>query len=83
MRTMTAVDRMDMEATILYHLSLTMDSDAAIKVVSATKDGRAFMDDVMDDITTSSEWEDTGHYNDDDVRLAIGRVMMDRLGVEL
>ena len=83
MREMTADERMDMQATILYHLSLCMDSDAAIKVADATDErGHTVLEDVIDDIKTSSAWEDDGHYNDDDVRLAIGRVVMKRLGVE-
>ena len=83
MRVMTADERMDMQATILYHLSLSMDDEAAIKVAdSKNAKGITVMDDVMDDIKTSSAWEDSGHYNDDDVRLAIGRVMMKRLGAE-
>ena len=34
--------------------------------------------DILDDIKTSAD-ED---YNEDDVRLAIGRVLMDKLGIE-
>ena len=84
MREMTPTEKMDMQATILYHLSLSMDDDAAIKVAdSKMKNGETVMEAVMDDIKTSSAWEDDGHYNDDDVRLAIGRVLMARLNIEI
>ena len=84
MREMTSDERMNMEATILYHLTLTMDDEAAIKVAdSKNSKGVSVMEDVIDDIKTSSDWENDGHYNDDDVRLAIGRVLMSRLGVEV
>ena len=84
MREMTRDDRVVMKAVILHHLRLCMDSDSAIKVDdSKNAKGITVMDDVMDDIKASSAWEDNGHYNDDDVRLAIGRVMTKRLGVEL
>ena len=84
MREMTDIEKMDMIGTILYHLSLSMDDEAAIKVAdSKMKNGETVMEAVMDDIKTSSDWEDNGHYNDDDVRLAIGRVMMKRLGIEV
>jgi hypothetical protein len=74
---------MDMTATILYHLSLSMDDDAAIRMAdSVDSSGTTFMEAVIDDIKTTSDWEDSGHYNDDDVRLAIGRVLSKRLGVE-
>ena len=84
MREMTDIEKMDMVGTILYHLSLSMDDEAAIKVAdSKMKNGETVMEAVMDDIKTSSDWEENGHYNDDDVRLAIGRVMMNRLGIEI
>lgn len=84
MRNMTPQELMDMQANILYHLSLSMDDDAAIKIAdSKMKNGETVMEAIMDDIKTSSDWEDNGHYNDDDVRLAIGRVLMNRLGVEV
>ena len=41
------------------------------------------MDDVIDDVMTSSAWDDEGYYNDDDIRLAIGRTLMARLGIEV
>lgn len=34
--------------------------------------------DILDDIKTSAD----ENYNEDDVRLAIGRVLMDKLGIE-
>lgn len=84
MREMTSDEKMDMQATILYHLSLAMDDEAAIKVAdSKMKNGETVMDAVMEDIKTSSAWEDDGHYNDDDVRLAIGRVIMACLDIEI
>ncbi len=44
-------------------------------------DERTFTEAVIDDVMECSAWEDEGFYNDDDIRLAIGRVLMDRLGV--
>ena len=84
MRKITPPELMDMQANILYHLSLSMDDEAAIKVAdSKMKNGETVMEAVIDDIKTSSDWEDSGHYNDDDVRLAIGRVLMARLDIEI
>ncbi len=46
------------------------------------EDGEStIMEDVIDDVMCASAWEDEGFYNDDDIRLAIGRVLMDRLGI--
>lgn len=41
-----------------------------------------FMDDVIDDVICASAWDEEGYYNDDDIRLAIGRIFMERLGIE-
>ena len=46
------------------------------------EDGKStIMEDVIDDVLCASAWEDEGCYNDDDIRLAIGRVLIDRLGI--
>lgn len=44
--------------------------------------GNTFIEDVIEDVMCSSAWDDEGYYNDDDIRLAIGRVFIDRLGIE-
>lgn len=36
---------------------------------------------VLDDIHASSAWETEQCYNDDDVRIAVGRVLLYRLGI--
>ena len=40
------------------------------------------MDDIVDDVCDSSAWRDENYYNDDDVRFAIGRVLIARLGYD-
>lgn len=42
-----------------------------------------FMDDVIDDVMLTSAWDEERYYNDDDIRLAIGRIFIGRLGIEL
>ena len=44
--------------------------------------GNTFLEDVIDDVLCSSAWDDEGYYNDDDIRLAIGRVLIERLGID-
>lgn len=41
-----------------------------------------FMDDVIEDVMCASAWDEEGYYNDDDIRLSIGRVLIDRLGID-
>ena len=40
-----------------------------------------FMDDVIEDVMCASAWDEEGYYNHDDIRLSIGRVLIDRLGI--
>lgn len=40
------------------------------------------LNDVMEDVMETSAWDDAGYYNDDDIRLSIGRIIMERLGID-
>jgi len=40
-----------------------------------------FFNDVIRDVEETSAWEDEGCYNEDDVRLAVGRVLIERLNI--
>lgn len=40
------------------------------------------MEDVIQNVLETSAWEEEGYYNEDDIRLAIGRELMARLGVD-
>lgn len=44
-------------------------------------DADTIMDDIIEDVMLASSWEESGYYNDDDIRLAIGRALMSRLGI--
>lgn len=41
-----------------------------------------FVYEVKEDVEECSAWRDEGIYNDDDVRLAIGRILFDYLHIE-
>ena len=41
-----------------------------------------FCESVRQNIEETSAWQDEGYYNDDDIRLAIGRVIMSQFGIE-
>lgn len=36
-----------------------------------------FLDDIKADVEETSAWNDEGYYNNDDIRLSIGRVLTD------
>ena len=52
------------------------------KVVSYAYSGDVIsriISDVMEDVEESSDFRTGGNWNDDDIRLAVGRVLLDRL----
>lgn len=58
-------------------LAMSIGKDYARCLVN--KEGFAF--DVKCDVEETSAWIDEGYYTDDDIRLAIGRVLLDYLSV--
>ena len=45
--------------------------------------GNTLMEDIVQNVMETSAWEDEGYYNEDDIRLSIGRELMTRLSVEI
>ena len=89
MRKMNKEDRKIIENEIRMILAHAVSSEYVRHILEGTeKDeegytiGNTFMEDVIEDVMCSSAWDDEGYYNDDDIRLAIGRVLIDRLGID-
>ena len=83
MRKMSKEDRKIIENEITQMMQNAVSSDYARYILESKgyDDDRHFMDAVIDDVMDSSAWHDEGYYNDDDIRLAIGRVMMERMEI--
>lgn len=45
--------------------------------------GNTVMDDIIKNVLETSAWEEEGYYSYDDIRFAIGRILMARLGVKV
>lgn len=43
---------------------------------------RAILDEVVSDVAETSAFKENGIWNDDDIKLAVGRVLMNKLGLE-
>lgn len=43
---------------------------------------KAILDDVVADVVETSDFRENGHWNEDDIKLAVGRVLMNKLGLE-
>ena len=90
MRQMTKEERTVIEAEVRMILQFSVSSEY-VRYILEEKDndyedeyiGHTFMDDVIEDVMCASAWDDEGYYNEDDIRLAIGRTLMDRLGIEV
>jgi hypothetical protein len=85
MRKMTNDERKELDGLIRTMMTKSMDEDSVRRILSigtSWNGNSTLMDHIVDDILTSSAWESDGHYNDDDVRFAIGRTIAIRLGAE-
>lgn len=83
MRKMKKEEKNLIELEIRNRIQYAVGSDYARYILEDKgEDGEStFVEDVIDDVLCSSAWEDEGYYSDDDIRLAIGRVLMDRMGI--
>lgn len=89
MRKMTKEDKKIIENEIRMILMHSVSSDYVRYILEHQERdeeyeliGNTFMEDVIEDVMYSSAWDDEGYYNEDDIRLAIGRVLIDRLGID-
>lgn len=83
MRKMTREEKREIEREIYQIMRSATGSDYARCILEdkGEEEEYTFMEDVIEDVKCASAWEDEGYYNEDDIRLAIGRVLIDRLGI--
>lgn len=84
MRKMSKEDKKIIENEIRMIMQNAVSSDYVRYILEDKgEDGEedSFIEAVIDDVMCASAWDEEGYYNDDDIRLAIGRVLMDRLGI--
>lgn len=84
MRNMTKEEKKIIENEIRMIMQNAVSSEYARYILEHENEEteNTFMDDVIDDVMCASAWDEEGYYNDDDIRLAIGRVLIDRLGID-
>ena len=85
MRQMNQEERQSLEATIRAILTPAVSDDYVGRILSHTAEDEdetyTLMNDIIEDVLLTSAWEESGYYNDDDVRLSIGRALISRLGM--
>lgn len=84
MRKMNDKEKKFIENEIRIILSHAISNEYVNFILEHTEEenGNTFAEDVIDDVMCSSAWDDEGYYNDDDIRLSIGRVLIDRLRID-
>ena len=85
MREMTKTERKEIEFKVSEIMRSAVSSEYSRYILEQEDDvtGNTYMEDVIKNVMETSAWEDEGYYNDDDIRLAIGRELMARLGIEI
>lgn len=84
MRKVTEEQRKELENDIINIMNKAISSEYINKILNQydyTSD-ETFIDAVIIDVLETSAWEDEGYYNEDDIRLAVGRELVARLGAE-
>lgn len=86
-RRMTDKERMLLNLQITEELARATTREYAIRILESKRDeedeeGMTFRESVVEDVLTTSAWEEEGYYSLDDIRLAIGREFIDRLSIQ-
>ena len=85
MREMTKTERKEIEFEVSEIMRNAVSSEYSRYILEQEDNitENTFMEDVIKNVVETSAWEDEGYYNDDDIRLAIGRELMARLGISI
>lgn len=85
MREMTKTERKEIEVKVTEIMRSATSSEYSRYILEQEEGvtGNTFMEDVIKNVIETSAWEDEGYYNDDDIRLAIGRELVARLGISI
>ena len=81
---MKAKEQKLLEITIVEIMKTAISDDYVGDILEHKNElGVTLMEDIVQNVLETSAWEDEGYYNDDDIRLAIGRELSARLGIEV
>lgn len=85
MRNMNKEQRKEIEMLVYKIMADATSSDYARYILEHEDSwtGITVMQDVIENVMETSAWNDEGYYNEDDVRLAIGRILIERMEIEI
>lgn len=85
MRKMNKEQKKNIEALIYKIMTNAVSADYARYILEKEDSWTevTVMQEVIEDVMETSAWEEEGYYNEDDVRFAIGRILMARMEIEV
>lgn len=83
MKEMTVAERKELERQIQEVLQKSVSSDYVRTMLETYSEPSSYslLEDIADNVLETSGWYDEETYNEDDIRLSIGRVILERLGI--
>ena len=80
---MTIAERKELERQIQEVLQKSVSSDYVRTMLETYSEPSSYslLEDIADNVLETSGWYDEETYNEDDIRLSIGRVILERLGI--
>ena len=85
LESLTTKERLNLQLDIIRVMKLGI-SDDYVSNILTTQDsgtGETLVNDIMRNVLKTSAWKENKTYNDDDIRLAIGRELSTRLGLDV
>lgn len=85
LESLTTKERLNLQLDIIRVMKLGI-SDDYVSNILTTQDsgtGETLVNDIMRNVLETSAWKENKTYNDDDIRLAIGRELSTRLGLDV
>lgn len=81
MRKMNKEQRKQIELEIAKIMQNAVSSEYSAYILEQEDNttGNTLMEDIVQNVMETSAWEDEGYYNEDDIRLSIGRELIQRI----
>ena len=77
---MTVTERNELETLITEITEAAVSDEYARSLLESENDGKTLMEDIVQNVLETSAWADEHCYNDSDIRYAIGRELLRRMG---
>ena len=85
LESLTTKERLNLQLDIIRVMKLGISDDYVSNILTTQNSGtgETLVNDIMRNVLETSAWKENKTYNDDDIRLAIGRELSTRLGLDV